>query len=73
MSLRRVKNGAVVTVKSFQLARELSLRLVSLGIVPGTKVEMIEQSLHGASIVLCRGNRLVLDNSLVDNIEVHEK
>lgn len=67
-----VKSGRRVTVESIALASELRGRLFSLGILPGVTLCVIDPSLHGASLVSCRGNRLALGNDLSNAIHIRD-
>ena len=72
MSLEQTKTGSEVKVISITLPENILGRLLDLGILPGTTLEIVSPSLYGASVVACRGNRIAMDRRLTRFIEVSE-
>lgn len=70
MSLSNTKNGQNVSVVRIHLDIDRQKRLLAMGLVPGTTLKMLDNSLFGASLVLCRGNKLVIGKELADQIVV---
>ena len=50
--------------------RELTARLASMGLVPGTELEVISKSARGPLVVLVGETRLVLGRGMVNKILV---
>lgn len=72
MSLAQVKNGKTVSVIRVNASKTYVLQLAFFGILPGTPLQVINNSLANTSVVHCRGARLVLGRGLPNCIEVAE-
>lgn len=69
MSLSQVSNGERVTIVSLNVAASAN-RLMSLGLVPGARIRVIDNSMSKTSLIECKGSRLALGRGLPDLIEV---
>ncbi len=72
MSLAQAKNGATVSVVKVNAPDSYILQLAMLGIFPGAPLQVINNSLSNASVIHCRGARLVLGRGLPSCIEVKD-
>ena len=70
MTLAKVLNGETAAVVKLDLDENRQKRLLSMGLVPGAMVRMMDNSLFGASLIFCRGNKLVLGRELTERIAV---
>jgi len=71
MSLSKVSKGQKVTIVSINLSENGVNRLSALGLVPGTRIRVIDNSLVGTSCIECRGAKLALGRGLPDYVEVN--
>ena len=72
MTLANVKNGSKASILAIDQQNRQRGKLTTLGLVPGTTIQMIDNSLHGASVINCRGNRLVLGKDMASMIYVKD-
>lgn len=70
MALSKVKKGHKAVITHMNVGASLFGRLSAMGLVPGTEVEMINNSLHNGYIIRCRDTRLVLGRGLANTIQV---
>lgn len=70
MQLTMVPTGKRVRLVSVDAGQRLQARLASMGLVPGTEVEVIANQIHGPFIVSTRGSRLVLGRGMASRILV---
>ena len=70
MSLSDVPRGKRVTIVSLNLAKHFANRLTSLGLVPGARIRVIDNSLPQTSLIECLGTRLALGRGIPDFIDV---
>ncbi len=70
MSLAEVKNGSEITIRSMNTASNFTSLLISMGLLPGTKIRVIDNSLKNATLINCKGTRLVLGRGLPSEIEI---
>lgn len=70
MSLAQVSNGDRVTIVSLNMTESGALRLYAMGLVPGTQIRVIDNSLAETSLIECRGTRLAIGRGLPRRIEV---
>ena len=68
--LYRAAAEARVTIDSLDLGENGLLRLSSMGLLPGARVRVIDNSRPDTSIVECRGTRLALGRGLAHRIFV---
>lgn len=72
MSLGDTKIGNIYRVTGMQVAENVMRRLEALGILEGTRVEVLNMKRNGATIIKVRGARWALGNDIVRGIEVEE-
>ena len=72
MSLSKVADGQKVRIVSMNVGRELAQRLASLGMLPGERVEVVQNHLYGAFLLNCRGSRFLLGRGLAHIIQVED-
>ncbi|KAF0110234.1 MAG: ferrous iron transport protein A [Chloroflexi bacterium] len=58
--LSEIKTGDQVTLFSIKVGRELTSRLTSLGLTPGTVIEVLQNFGRGPLIVNVRGTHVAL-------------
>ena len=68
--LYRAAAEARVTIDSLDLGENGLLRLSSMGLFPGARIRVIDNSRPDTSIVECRGTRLALGRGLAHRIFV---
>lgn len=72
MSLKNVTIGGTYRVTQMNMDEKILRRLEALGILEGTKVEVLNQKKNGATIIKVRGARWALGNDIVCRIQVEE-
>lgn len=70
MPLTHILEGATAKVLSIGGGRQLRCRLAALGLLPGTPLEVIQNSGQGPFIVGVRGSRIVIGRGMASRIEV---
>ncbi len=70
MLLSEALNNQKVTIVSLNLSDERSNRLTSLGLFPGSRIRVIDNSIKKTSVIECKGSRLALGRGLSDFIVV---
>ena len=70
MPLAMVSPGEVVTVVSVRAGRGLTRRLADMGLVPGTRLRVVNSQMPGPLIIDVRGSRLVLGHGMAQKITV---
>jgi len=65
-----VETGKRVRLVSIAGGRRLRMRLAELGLVPGTEIDVINNSLHGPFILGVRGSRIALGRGMAFKIMV---
>lgn len=70
MALSQVPNGYKVTIVSMNISDTWTRRLNSMGIVPGSRIRVIDNSMKDTSILECRGSKLALGRGLSRFVEV---
>lgn len=70
MVLTNAKKGNVHRILSIQAEASLQGKLAALGLVPGSEIEVLQNSLHGTSVVACRGSQFVLGRGLAELIQL---
>ena len=68
--LSLIDSGRKARLHSVCAGRELAARLASMGLVPGTELEVISKSAKGPLVVLVGDTRLVLGRGMVNKILV---
>ncbi len=70
MPLTKVTEGARAILRSIEGGRELRGRLAALGLLPGTELEVIQNSGHGPFVVAVKGSRIVIGRGMASRIAV---
>ncbi len=70
MPLSMVDAGRTVKLVAVDSGRELQARLASMGLVPGTELEVISNSSRGPFIVAVKDSRVMLGRGMADKIRV---
>ena len=70
MPLTMVHEGARAILRSIEGGRQMRGRLAALGLLPGTELEVIQNSGKGPFIVGVRGSRIVIGRGMAARIEV---
>ena len=70
MPLTKIGEGATAKVLNITGGRQLRGRLAALGLLPGTPLEVIQNSGQGPFIVDVRGSRIVIGRGMAARIEV---
>jgi Fe2+ transport system protein FeoA len=70
MPLSSVSAGRKVKLCAIRAGRSFHARLVSLGLLPGTELEVIHNSAWGPFIVSVKGSRIMLGRGMAEKIEV---
>lgn len=70
MSLKDATNGDTVRIISINASDANVNRLCSMGILPGSDVQIVNNKLWGATHVNCMGTRLILGRDLPQKINV---
>ena len=68
--LSKVKAGQVVCLVSITAGQMLQTRLTSMGLLPGTMLEVVKNSEHGPVVILVKGSRLMLGRGMSSKILV---
>ncbi len=70
MPLTGIREGVVTTLKAINGGRQLRTRLAALGLLPGTQIEVIQNSGKGPFVVSVRGSRIVIGRGMAEQVEV---
>ncbi len=70
MTLTMVNEGTRTTLRSVEGGRQIRGRLAALGLLPGTELEVIQNSGHGPFVVAVRGSRIVIGRGMAARIAV---
>jgi ferrous iron transport protein A len=70
MPLSMVSEGKRAILKKITGGRQLRGRLAALGLLPGTELEVIQNSGHGPFVVAVKGSRIVIGRGMASRIEV---
>ncbi len=70
MPLSIVESGKKVRIISVSAGRDLTERLASLGIVPGTEIEVLQNFSRGPFIVSVKGSRIMMGRGMACRIFV---
>ncbi len=70
MPLTEMGEGSRAVLRSVEGGRELRGRLAALGLLPGTELEVIQNSGHGPFVVSVRGSRIVIGRTMASRIAV---
>ncbi|MCP4571774.1 MAG: ferrous iron transport protein A [bacterium] len=72
MPLTMVSEGTKAILKSIDGGHQMRGRLAALGLLPGTELEVIQNSGHGPFVVSVRGSRIVIGRGMAQRMEVDE-
>lgn len=72
MKLDEGSAGRVYIVERVTLELTLERRLEALGILPGTRITVLNRKDRGALIIYVRGTRFAIGAGIAQNIEVRE-
>lgn len=70
MPLTMVNEGNIAVLRSIDGGRQLRGRLAALGLLPGTELEVIQNSGHGPFVVSVKGSRIVIGRGMAARISV---
>ncbi len=70
MSLSQLAQGAQATLLAVHGGQQLRGRLAAMGLLPGTHLEVIQNSGHGPFVVSVRGSRIVIGRGMAARLEV---
>ena len=70
MTLTMIHEGGKAVLKAINGGNQLRGRLATLGLLPGTELEVIQNSGHGPFVVAVRGSRIVIGRGMAAQIEV---
>ena len=70
MPLAMVEAGRLVRLVAVNAGRGLRSRLVAMGFMPGTELEVIRNNSHGPLIVAVRGCRVMLGRGMAQRMIV---
>ena len=71
MTLTMVHEGDRAVLKAVRGGHRMRGRLAALGLLPGTELEVIQNSGRGPFVVAVRGSRIVIGRGMAANIEVN--
>jgi ferrous iron transport protein A len=72
MSLVEAKVGSTYRVTQMQVEEKIMRRLEALGILEGTRIEILNRKRNGATIIKVRGARWALGNDIAGGISVED-
>ncbi len=70
MPLTNIKEGVKAKLQAINGGRQLRTRLAALGLLPGTEIEVIQNSGKGPFVVSVRGSRIVIGRGMASQVEV---
>ena len=70
MPLTMMREGAKAVLSSVGGGRRMRGRLAALGLLPGTELEVIQNSGGGPFVVSVRGSRVLIGRGMAARIEV---
>lgn len=72
MTLSQGRIGQFYFVRELNLEKATKRRLEALGLINGTKVELLNQNHNGAIVFKVRGTRLAIGKKIADAIFIEE-
>ncbi len=72
MTLKDGQIGHNYIVKELKLDLEVSRRLEALGLIGGTRIQMMNRNTDGAVVFKVRGTRLAIGNKIAEAIRIEE-
>lgn len=70
MTLLEAKKGGIYQVEKINEGESVQRRLEALGILEGTRVEILNQKKSGTTIIKVRGTRWAMGREIAGGIEV---
>lgn len=70
MPLTMIREGNRAVLRSIDGGRQMRGRLAALGLLPGTELEVVQNSGKGPFIVAVRGSRIVIGRGMAARILV---
>lgn len=70
MPLTMVVEGGRAVLRSIEGGRQLRGRLAALGLLPGSELEVVQNSGHGPFVIAVKGSRVVIGRGMADRIVV---
>ncbi len=70
MPLTNIREGVKTKLKAINGGRQLRTRLAALGLLPGTEIEVVQNSGKGPFVVSVRGSRIVIGRGMASQVEV---
>lgn len=70
MPLSDMKKGIMCIFKDMQVNGTLRQKLSYMGLTPGAKLQVVNASVGGCSVIEVRGTRLALASNILNMIEV---
>lgn len=70
MPLTKISEGMKAQLHSITGGRELRTRLAALGLLPGTEIEVVQNSGKGPFVVSVKGSRIVIGRGMASRVEV---
>lgn len=70
VSLAQLTEGARATLLAIHGGQQIRGRLAAMGLLPGTKIEVVQNSGHGPFVVSVRGSRIVIGRGMAARLEV---
>ena len=73
MTLKEGQIGQHYIVKELKLEQAISRRLEALGLIGGTRIQLLNQNKDGAVVFKVRGTRLAIGNKIAEAIHIEEE
>ncbi|MGN0374744.1 MAG: ferrous iron transport protein A [Butyrivibrio sp.] len=70
MTLNECKKGNTYIIKNIMVEDRIIRRLEALGLIDGTRIDLLNKKRYGAVIIKVRGTRIALGKDLAMGIEV---
>lgn len=72
MTLKDGQIGQNYIVKELKLEQSTRRRLEALGLIGGTKIQLLNRNIDGAVVFKVRGTRLAIGNKIAEAIYIEE-
>lgn len=73
MSLSELKPGKIAIIESISGGRHLRLRLVNLGVIPGSEISVVRSNRMGPMVLNVQGSQIMLGQGMARQIYVKQK
>ena len=70
MTLNECKKGNTYIIKNIMVEDRIIRRLEALGLIDGTRIDLLNKKRYGAVIIKVRGTRIALGKDIAMGIEV---